>query len=66
MLVEESSWTAGPLKMGYSGDSVDYGDKSPKQLYPIEFPNSLSPSGLPPHRLNMQCIVFIEGSCGAC
>jgi hypothetical protein len=38
----------------YSGDSVDYGDKSPKQLYPIEFPNSLSPSGLPPHRLNLK------------
>ena len=35
----------------YSADSVDYECKSSELLYHTEFPNSLSPSGLPRHRL---------------
>jgi hypothetical protein len=38
----------------YCVDAVDYKNKSGEQLYPIEFVNSLSPSGLPQHKLNLK------------
>jgi hypothetical protein len=38
----------------YFVDAVDYEDKSGEQLYPTEFLHSLSPSGLPQHKLNLK------------
>jgi len=41
-------------RTNYCVDAVNYEDKSGEQLYPIEFLNSLSPSGLPQHKLNLK------------
>jgi hypothetical protein len=42
-----------------SVDFVYYEDKSGEQLYPVEFLNSLPPSGLPSHKLNLKIITII-------
>ncbi|XP_052826886.1 uncharacterized protein LOC128248760 [Octopus bimaculoides] len=40
------------LKMYLSTDSVSCNNEEEVQNYPFEFINSLTPSGMPPHRLN--------------
>jgi hypothetical protein len=38
----------------HSTGSINYGDKPCEQHYPIQCLNCLSPSGLPPDRLNLK------------
>ena len=54
---EMNDWMLNALNLDdsrtyYSADSIDYEYKSHELLYRIEFPNSLSPSGLPRHTLS--------------
>ena len=44
----------GELKTYFSVDSVVSDDDEEVQLYPLEFINSLTPSGMPPHILNVK------------
>ena len=37
-----------------SVDSIISDDKEETQMYPLEFLNSLTPSGMPPHKLNLK------------
>jgi len=50
----ENTLVQDDTRTDYCVDAVDYEDKSGEQLYPIEFLNSLSPSGLPQHKLNLK------------
>ncbi|XP_029652313.1 uncharacterized protein LOC115225495 [Octopus sinensis] len=60
------------LKMYLSTDSVSCNDEDEVQNYPFEFINSLPPSGMPPHHLNLKVGVIVmllrnlsisQGSC---
>jgi len=44
----------GEVRMYISADSVKCDNKEERQNYPTEFLNSLTPSGMPPHRLNLK------------
>ena len=44
----------GELKTYFSVDSVTCNNNEEAQNYPMEFINSLTPSGMPPHRLNLK------------
>ena len=37
-----------------SVDSIMFDDKEETQMYPLEFLNSLTPIGMPPHKLNLK------------
>ena len=51
----------GELKTYHSIDSVTSDNKEEANLYSLEFINSLTPSGIPPHVLNLEvgCIVML-------
>ena len=38
----------------FSIDTVEFNDEAERENFPIEFLNSLSPSGMPPHKLNLK------------
>jgi hypothetical protein len=44
----------GEVRMYISADSVKCDNEEERQNYPTEFLNSLTPSGMPPHRLNLK------------
>ena len=43
-----------------SADTVKCDSDEERQNYPIEFLNSLTPSGMPPHKLNLHCNVTTQ------
>ena len=51
----------GETRTYFSIDSVVSDDRAEVDLYPLEFINSITPSGLPPHRLHLkvECVVML-------
>ena len=45
----------GEISSYFSLDSIVSDDAEKIDRYPMEFLNSLTPSGMPPHRLNLKC-----------
>jgi hypothetical protein len=48
------NWLPGEARTYLSADSVKCNSDEERQNYPTEFLNSLTPSGMPPHRLNLK------------
>ncbi|XP_006036648.2 39S ribosomal protein L50, mitochondrial [Alligator sinensis] len=57
----------GEIKKYYSTDSTTMDDSENQATYPIEFLNAHTPSGLPPHKLQLKigAVIYVRNTCVA-